>query len=120
MILESLAHGGMEGIGFDCVDEFVAHAIDPGTEPAGAAFVDAMTAVDHEREIHASLGSRVVVFTTWPTQTVPWIRVGVSSFMVKPFELATLYELARRPAPALSKCSGTFLRGERVAVAAGR
>lgn len=104
MILETLSHAGMRAVGFDSVEELVAHATETKTPRACATFVDAMTALDHERVIHQALGSRVVVFTTWPTQTVPWVRVGISSFLVKPFELGALYELAQRPVPALVKC----------------
>jgi DNA-binding NtrC family response regulator len=105
MILASLSQAGMWGVGFRSVAELVAHAANSNATPVRAAFVDAMTALDHESAIHAALGSRVIVFTTWPSQTLPWVRVGVSSFLVKPFELGTLPELARRPAPALSKCA---------------
>jgi hypothetical protein len=104
MILESLTHAGMSGIGFGSVEELVAEAAATHFPPAATTFVDAMTALDCEEPIHEALGDHVVVFTTWPTQRAPWMRIGVSRFLMKPFDLGVLCELARPTRPTLAKC----------------
>ena len=104
MILETLQHAGMRAVGFDSVEELVAHATETKMPRARATFVDAMTALRSRACNPRSARQPRRRLHDVADKTVPWVRVGISSFLVKPFELGALYELAQRPVPALVKC----------------
>ncbi len=90
LALECLAHAGFEATGFSCAASLLEHA--PGVRAPTTLVVDAQTACGHEAALRDALPSRLVVLTTWPTQLVPWMRLGASRFLLKPYSVDTLID----------------------------
>lgn len=115
-----LAIAGLALAGFNTVDFSTPHALltrvrQGGLELPQVAVVDARSALGWENEIRESLRARIVVLTTWPTQLAPWLTVGVSRFLLKPYSLDALVEHVDPEgppsrAPSIAKARARMLR----------
>src|SRR5579883_180678 len=101
---EALCCMGCAPIAFKSCEHLVAHAAHRETARASLTIVDAKTARGHERQVCAAASSRLVILTTWPMQIVPWTNLGVSRFMMKPIESASLLEHLEAP-PAQARAA---------------
>jgi hypothetical protein len=93
-LLEDLACAGIRTAAFSSAGALLQRASSrsPHGRAARAALVDAWTARGCEREIHDAVSARLIVLTTRPAQLGAWMRLGVSRFLPKPVEIASLLE----------------------------
>lgn len=91
---EGLRSAGIATLEFSSPQQLLRHAraMRPPVDLPQAAVIDARTACDSEQEIRAAFPSRLVVLTTWPGQIASWITLGVSRFVLKPFDIGLLIE----------------------------
>ena len=118
----TLAGVGLESAGFGSLlfsspVTFLAHARKNANELPQVAVIDAWTALDCEREIRDAVYSRLVVLTTWPPQLGAWLRVGVSRFLLKHYEIDALLEYVD---PDGSLASGRSVSKSRLRAPRGR
>jgi FixJ family two-component response regulator len=89
-----LMYAGVRALEFASPRELLAYAGKRGgcVELPRAVVVDAVTALGSEHEIRDAVCSRLVVLTTWPAQLAPWLSVGASRFLLKPYTIDALLE----------------------------
>lgn len=91
LTVEGLAKIGIRAMAFASPRALLSHARRIG--PPRAAAIDAWTAQGSEREIRGAVPWRLTVLTTSPgEQVVRWMSLGVSRFLLKPFEFPLLVE----------------------------
>jgi FixJ family two-component response regulator len=88
MALEALASAGVRAVAFSSPHALIAHT---RRRPPAAAVIDARTARGTERDIRRAIASRIVVVTTW-SDVQPWLDLGVTRFLLKPFDIPALLE----------------------------
>lgn len=88
MAFEALASAGVSAVAFSSPHALIAHT--HGRSPV-AAVIDARTARGSERDIRSAISSRIVVVTTW-SDVQPWLDLGVTRFLLKPFDIPALLE----------------------------
>jgi CheY-like chemotaxis protein len=94
LAVEGLRCAGVVTMEFSSSQQLLRHArgMRPPVELPQAAVIDARTASGREREIRAAVPSRLVVLTTWPAQLAAWISLGVSRYLLKPYDIGLLLE----------------------------
>ena len=95
MALDALGCAGISVLPFATPESLLFHArVRHGhaAERPRAAIVDAKTARGSEHAIREAIASRVIVLTTWPPQIRPWLAVGVSRFLLKPYTVRALLD----------------------------
>jgi len=91
LAVEGLAKLGIPATAFASPRALLSHARRIG--PPRAAAIDACTAQGSERELRGAIPWRLTVLTTSPgEQVVRWMSLGVSRFLLKPFEFPLLIE----------------------------
>jgi hypothetical protein len=95
VVLDALGCAGVPALPFATPESLLFHA--QGThghaaERPRAAIIDARTATGSEYAIREAMGSRLIVLTTWPPQIRPWLAVGVSRFLFKPYTMRALLD----------------------------
>jgi hypothetical protein len=95
MALEALGRAGVTALPFATPESLLFHAQGchgHAAERPLAAIIDAKTARGDELAIREAIGSRLIVLTTWPPQIRPWLAVGVSRFLLKPYTARALLD----------------------------
>ena len=94
---------GLEPIGFERVDDFLEIARDEDRLGPAGALVDAWTVNSRMREVHGAVGppALTIVMTTQASQIGPWLALGASLFLAKPFYLAELVGAIRKAIEAI-------------------
>jgi hypothetical protein len=93
--LEALERAGLKVLQFATPESLLFHArVRHGhaAERPLAAIIDAKTARGNEFAIREAIDSRLIVLTTWPPQIRPWLAVGVSRFVLKPYTTRALLD----------------------------
>jgi hypothetical protein len=93
--LDALGCAGVDGLSFATPESLLFHArVRHGhaAERPRAAIIDAHTARGSEQALREAIGSRLIVLTTWPPQIRPWLSVGVSRFLLKPYTIRALLD----------------------------
>jgi FixJ family two-component response regulator len=91
LTVEGLVKIGIAAMAFASPRALLSHARRIG--PPRAAAIDAWTAEGSEREIRGAIPWKLTVLTTSPgEQVVRWMSLGVSRFLLKPFEFPSLIE----------------------------
>jgi len=93
VLLDALGPAGVPALPFVTPESLLFHAQarhGHAVERPRAAIVDARTATGSEYAIREAIGSRLIVLTTWPPQIRPWLTVGVSRFLFKPYTTRAL------------------------------
>jgi hypothetical protein len=105
--LEALGRAGVPALAFATPESLLLHAqVRHGhaTERPLAAIIDARTASGSERAIREAIGSRLIVLTTWPPQIRPWLAVGVSRFLLRPYSMRALLDHLDPSAGVIGTC----------------
>ena len=95
VLLDALGPAGVPALPFVTPESLLSHAQarhGHAVERPRAAIVDARTATGSEYAIREAIGSRLIVLTTWPPQIRPWLTVGVSRFLFKPYTTRALLD----------------------------
>jgi len=95
MTLDALRCAGVHALHFATPESLLFQArVRHGhaAERPRAAIIDAKTARGSEHAIREAIGSRLIVLTTWPPQIRPWLLVGVSRFVLKPYTIRALLD----------------------------
>jgi len=95
VVLDALARAGVPALPFRTPESLLFHAQGRhghAAERPRAAIIDARTALGSEHAIREAMGSRLIVLTTWPPQIRPWLAVGVSRFLFKPYTTRALLD----------------------------
>ena len=91
LTVEGLAKIGVPATGFASPRALLSHARRVGAPRAAA--IDAWTAQGSEREIRGAIPWRITVLMTLPGEQVSrWMSLGVSRFLLKPFDFSLLIE----------------------------
>jgi hypothetical protein len=93
--LEALGCAGVAALTFATPESLLSYArVRHGhaAERPRAAIIDANTARGCEYAVREAIGSRLIVLTTWPPQIRPWLAVGVSRFLLKPYTIRALLD----------------------------
>jgi hypothetical protein len=93
--LEALGRAGVPALAFATPERLLFHAQGRhghAAERPRAAIIDARTASGSESAIREAIGSRLIVLTTWPPQIRPWLAVGVSRFLLRPYTVRALLD----------------------------
>jgi hypothetical protein len=95
VVLDALGRAGVAALPFATPESLLFHAQarhGHAVERPRAAIIDARTATGSENAIREAIGSRLIVLTTWPPQIRPWLSVGVSRFLFKPYTTRALLD----------------------------
>jgi len=95
VVLDALGRAGVPALPFTTPESLLLHAQGchgHAAERPRAAIIDARTANGSEHAIREAMGSRLIVLTTWPPQIRPWLAVGVSRFLFKPYTTRALLD----------------------------
>ena len=94
LAMEKLRCAGIATVEFSSSHQLLRHArtVRPPIELPQAAIIDAKTAYGRERDIRSAVPTRLVVLTTWPAQLASWISLGVSRYLLKPYDVDLLLE----------------------------
>jgi hypothetical protein len=95
VVLDVLGRAGVPALPFATPESLLLHAQvrhGQAAEQPRAAIIDARTASGSEYAIREAIGSRLIVLTTWPPQIRPWLAVGVSRFLLKPYTTRALLD----------------------------
>lgn len=104
MAFEALASAGVSAVAFSSPRALIAH---PRRNPPNAAVIDARTARGSERDIRSAISARIVVVTTW-FDVQPWLDLGVTRFLLKPFEIPSLLEHVDNRGARSRRCPGVL------------
>jgi hypothetical protein len=95
VVIDALGRAGVPALAFTTPESLLVHAqVRHGhaVERPRAAIIDARTGAGSEYAIREAIGSRLIILTTWPPQIRPWLAVGVSRFLFKPYTTRALLD----------------------------